>query len=92
MDDMTPADSSSHLATISHDGRFWEVYLDFEVDPARSDSQRGFLRFSPADGQPEDSVRTATILIEETGEQVVRKAKGMGDHMLVALLRSALPD
>lgn len=92
MDDMTPSESGSHLATISHDGRFWEVYLDFEDDHTHRTSHRGFLRFAPADGEAEDSVRTATILIEQTDQAVVAKARSLGDHMLVALLRSVLPD
>ncbi len=82
----------THLATVSHDGRFWDVYLDFDEDLAHPDSYRGFLRFAAADGNADEMVRTTAILIEDSDEQVVSKARSMQDHMLVALLRSALPD
>ena len=92
MDELTTGESGIHLATVSHDGRFWDVYVDFEHDPTMPDSHRGFLSFAPADGGPEDSVRTATILIEDSDQAVFRKAQGLGDRILVALLRSALPE
>ena len=28
-----PPSSGHHLATISHEGRFWDVYIEFEDDP-----------------------------------------------------------
>ncbi len=92
MSDTQGRGPGNHLATVSHDGRFWDVYLDFDEDPAHPTSHRGFLRFAAADGDAADSVRTTTILIEESDEEVVSKARSMQDHMLVALLRSALPD
>ena len=42
-----PLPNGEHLATISHDGRFWEVYLEFEDDPNVPTSYRGILCFSP---------------------------------------------
>ena len=83
-----------HLATLSHDGRFWDVYVEFDDDPGRVDSFGGILCFSPAadgavDGGP---VRTATILIEHSYEEVLHRARQFENHHLVALLRSCLPD
>ncbi len=81
-----------HLATVSHEGRFWDVYLEM-TEESGSRPCRARLRYSPADPSAGgDAVRTATILIEPTYEDVVAKARGFGDHHLVALLRSALPD
>lgn len=85
-----PEPSGQHIATISHEGRFWDVYLDFEDDPRRPDSYRAFLAFSPADADEDESpVRTATIIIEESYEDAVRKARSFEDHQLAGLLRSA---
>jgi hypothetical protein len=81
-----------HVATVSHQGRFWDVYLEFEDDPRRPDSCRGHLSFSPADGEGSKPVRTATIIIESTLDEALRKANDFTDHQLVALLRSALPN
>lgn len=92
MNDMTSEASNSHLATVSYDGRFWEVYLDFEDKLSSTDSHRALLRFAPADGEPADSVRTTAIIIEDTDELVVRKARSLEEHTLVALLRSVLPE
>ena len=86
----TPA---HHLATIGHEGRFWEVYMDFEDDPLAPQSCRARFRFQAGDmNEGEKDVRTAVIIIEPTYEDAMRKAKSFPDHQLVALLRSALPD
>lgn len=88
----TPPSPGQHVASISHEGRFWDVYLEFADDPRRVDSFGGVLCFSPADLDSEEApVRTTTILIERTFEEVVRKAHAMEEHQLQALLRSALP-
>ena len=88
----SPSSSGQHIATISHDGRFWDVYLDFDDDPRRPDTYRGFLSFSPADSEDDEGdVRTATIIIESSYEEAVRKARGFEDHQLAGLLRSAHP-
>lgn len=80
-----------HLATIGHEGRFWDVYLRFEDDPRRPDSHRAHLAFSPADGEEgEEEVRTTTIIIEPSLEEAVHKARSLDDHQLQSLLRSAL--
>lgn len=88
-DPSTP--SGQHVATVSHDGRFWDVYLDFEDDPRRPESYRGYLSFSPADAaEDEEPVRTGTIIIEPSFEEAVRKARSFEDHQFVGFLRSAL--
>ncbi len=82
-----------HLATISHAGRFWDVYLEFLDDPRRPDTHRARLVFSPADCEgSEGLVRTATIIIEPSFEEAVRRARALPDHQLTALLRSCLPE
>ena len=84
---------TQHLATIGHEGRFWEVYMELEDDPSRDTSCRGRLRFDAADtNEGEPVVRTATIIIEPSYEEAMRKARSFPDHQLVALLRLALPD
>ncbi len=88
-----PLPSGEHLATISHDGSFWEVYLEFEDDPRIPTSYRGLLCFSPAASTGAASAwRTTTILIESSHEAVVSKARAFEDFQLQSLLRSVLPD
>jgi hypothetical protein len=85
--------NGEHLATISHDGSFWEVYLEFQDDPQVPTSYRGLLCFSPAAGTGTGSAwRTTTILIEASYEEVVSKARAFEDFQLQSLLRSVLPD
>jgi hypothetical protein len=90
-----PASGAHHLATFSHDGRFWDVYVEFDDDPTRVDSFGGLLCFSPAaaDGSAGNApVRTATILIESSYEEVLHRARQFENHHLVSLLRSCLPE
>ncbi len=55
----TPPSSGHHLATISHEGRFWDVYLEFDDDPRRPDTYRALLCYFPGDpGDDEEAVRT----------------------------------
>lgn len=86
--------SGHHLATLSHEGRFWDVYVEFDDDPRRTDSFGACLCFSPADGEEGTAspVRTTTILIEPSYEEVLYRARAFEDHQLVALLRSCLPE
>lgn len=87
-----PPSDGPHLATVSHRGHFWDVYIEIVDDPRRTDSVKGRLCFSPADdtaaGGP---VRTAPILIEASYQEVIHRARSFEDHQLVGLLRSALP-
>ena len=87
----TAASSGQHVSTISHDGRFWDVYLEFTNDPRQPSSYRGLLCFSPADGDA-NARRTTTIIIEDSYEDALSKAQTMDEHQLQALLRSVLPD
>lgn len=88
-----PPSDGPHLATVSHRGHFWDVYIEIVDDPRRTDSVKGRLCFSPADdtavGGP---VRTASILIEPSYQEVIHRARSFEDHQLIGLLRSALPD
>ena len=82
-----------HVATITHAGRIWDAYLEFEDDPRRPDSFRGLLRFDRAGTVgPAPSTRTTVIIIEDSYEEAVGKARRFDDRQLAALLRSALPD
>lgn len=88
-----PPSQGQHITTVSHEGRFWDVYLEFDDDPRRPDSYRALLCFSAADrNDGEEPVRTATIIIESSYEEAVAKARNMEDHQLAGLLRSALPE
>ncbi len=88
-----PLSNGQHLTTISHDGRFWEVYLEFQDDPRIPTGFRGLLCFSPAaGGEVASALRTTTILIEDSYETVVSKARALEDFQLQSLLRSVLPD
>ena len=82
-----------HLATISHDRRFWEVYLEFSDDPRWPSSYRGLLYFLPSENEGKDTARrTATIIIEDSYEEAVKKARAFKNHQLQGLLRSVLPE
>lgn len=83
--------SSHHLATISHDGRFWDAYLELAEASGPGQAARGRIAFSAADAGDDVPVRTATIFIEETQQEVVARARELKTHHLVALLRSAIP-
>jgi hypothetical protein len=79
-----------HLATISHEGRFWDVYL--ELEEAHAGPVRGRLRFTAADQSPSEPVaRTGFILVEATPEEVHGRARELNTHQLSSLLRSCLP-
>ena len=88
----SPASTGHHLATISHEGRFWDVYVEFDDDPARPDVHRALLCYFPGDpGDDEEEVRTTAIIIEDSFEEAMFKARSLEDVQLQALLRSALP-
>ncbi len=88
----SPPSPGRHLATISHEGRFWDVYLEFEEDPRRPETHRALLCYFPGDpAEDEEGVRTATIIIEDSMEEAMHKARSMDDVQLQALLRSSLP-
>lgn len=83
-----------HVGTIAHDGMLWDAYLEFVDDPRRPLSFRGRVRFNRAAGPDGagESAQTAVIIIEESYEEAIAKARAMDDRGLSALLRSALPE
>ena len=82
-----------HLATISYDRRFWEVYLEFSDDPRWPSSYRGLMCFLPSGNEGKATARrTATIIIEDSYEEAVKKARACNNHQLQGLLRSVLPE
>jgi len=81
-----------HVATIAHNGRIWDAYLEFDADDLRPVTHRARLRFDPTDSDQADGVSTTVILIEDSHEEVVAKARAMDDRQFQALLRSCLPD
>jgi hypothetical protein len=88
-----PLSHGQHLTTISYDGGFWEVHLEFQDDPRVPASSRGLLCFSPSTGaEGASALRTTTILIEDSSEDVLSKAQELEDFQLQSLLRSLLPD
>lgn len=88
--DSEPLTSGRHLTTISHEGRFWDVFLEFADDPRRPTSFRGLLCFCPVDlDENEAPVRTTALIIENSYEAAIASANRFGDHELQGLLRSA---
>lgn len=80
-----------HVAALAHGGRLWTAFLEFDDDPHRPDSYRARLRFEPADDDGA-ATRTAVIIIEESYEAAVSKARAFDERQLAGLLRSTLPD
>lgn len=88
-----PPSSGQHMATISHEGRFWDVYLEFEDDPRRPTTYRARLCFFPGDpGDDEEATRTTVIIIEDSFEEAMVKARALNEMQLQGLLRSTLPE
>lgn len=83
--------SGVHVATVAHEGRLWEAWLDFVEDPGRPSDFRARLRFDPPSGDPIGSASTTVLIIEESYEDAIRKARSFDTRSLQALLRSALP-
>jgi hypothetical protein len=84
--------SGQHLATVSHVGRFWDVYLEFEENPRHLNRHRALLAYSPADrSEGEETLRTIPIIVEPSYEEAIHKARNLDDLQLVAFLRSLLP-
>ena len=83
--------NSQHIATVSHEGRFWDAYLEIEESQGQGGPVRGRIAFSAAGDSEEPPVRTATIFLEPTAQDVLGRAREFETHHLVALLRSALP-
>lgn len=84
-----------HIATIAHEGLIWDAYLDFEDDPRRPQAHRAKIRFEPPTSEDEEGgpapTETTVIIIEDSYEEAVAKARTFDDRQLQGLLRSALP-
>jgi hypothetical protein len=81
-----------HLATLAHEGRFWEVYLEISEGAGRPGSSRGRLAFEAADaGESDLPVQTGLIFVEDSPDAVMRRARSLNIHQITGLLRSCLP-
>jgi hypothetical protein len=81
-----------HIATLAHEGHFWEVYLEVTESPGRPGSSRGRLIFEAADAADGDQpVQTGLIFVEDSPEAVTRRARSLNQHQITGLLRSCLP-
>ena len=79
-----------HLATLTHEGRFWDAFVEFVDEPSRPESQAR-LCFVPADrAGPEAPARTAVIIIEPTAEEALAQARSLPQRQVAAMLRSAI--
>ena len=86
---MSEASGGVHLATLAHEGRIWDAYLELDDDPARCD-YRARVRFSSPEA--DRSYRTTVIIIEPSYEEAVQHGRALEERQLQALLRSVLPD
>jgi len=88
-----PGPAATHVATIVHEGRIWDAYLEFESDPHRPTSCRARMRFEPPPGhEGPQSVQTTVIIIEDSYEEAMDRARRFDDRQLQSLLRSVLPE
>lgn len=84
-----PEFQGHHLTTFAHEGRFWDVYLEFVDDPRRPESCRARLCYVPSDqADHEGPARTTVIIIEPSYEEAVSRASSFDQHHLSAMLRS----
>lgn len=82
-----------HVATIAHEGQLWDVYLDFVDQPNDPVHYRGRIRFNQAGGDAKGTpTQTTVIIIEESYESAIAKARTFDERQLQAMLRSTLPD
>lgn len=82
-------DGDMHLTTFTHEGRFWEVYLEFVEVPDAPDSGRARLCYVPSDrADHEEPVRTAVIIIEPSRAEARAAARALERYHLAAMLRS----
>lgn len=80
-----------HVATIAHEGRIWETWLEFADDPRRPENHRARFRFEPPSGDEAATAFTTYLIVEESHEAAVAKARSFDDRVLQGMLRSALP-
>jgi hypothetical protein len=86
---MSEASRGVHLATLAHEGRIWDAYLEFDDESSLRDF-RGRVRFSSPEA--DRIYRTTVIIIESSHEEAVHRARSLETRQLEALLRSVLPD
>lgn len=85
------SDHGTHVTTIAHEGRFWEVFLEFVDDPRDPDSARARLCYVPTDrAEHEGPVRTTVIIIEPTQHEAYDAARALDRYHLTAMLRSVI--
>ncbi len=78
-----------HITTFTHEGRFWDVHLEFVDEGHATESCRGRLCYIPTDqADHEEPIRTAIIFIEPSYEEVRQAALALDRYNLAALLRS----
>lgn len=78
-----------HITTFTHEGRFWDVHLEFVDEGQATESCRGRLCYIPTDqADHEEPIRTAVIFIEPSYEEVRQAALDLDRYNLAALLRS----
>ncbi len=89
--DDSRAAENLHLTTFAHDGRFWDVYLEFAEDSGRQPAScRARLCYVPTDPTADvKPVRTAMIIIEPSYDEAIERARALDRYNLAALLRSA---
>jgi hypothetical protein len=77
------------MGFLDRDGESWSCFLvTYQVDDGR---WRGYFSFRPHDGEAEDDeIRTAEIFVEDSENQIDRKARVLGRPLLSGLLASAL--
>ncbi len=84
-------DQGMHVTTFTHEGRFWEVFLEFVDEPRDPDSTRARLCYVPTDrAEHEEPVRTAVIIIEATRHDAYEAARALDRYHLTAMLRSVI--
>ena len=66
-----PPSRGEHVATLSYNGRFWDVFMEVENDPRRGGLVRALLCFSPSDlnAGPEYRRHLARVLVRRALEQ-----------------------
>jgi len=82
-----------HIATIAHNSVIWDAYVDFDDFVQPTAGYRARLRFEPPPGSEiQEATTTTWIIIEDSYEEAVAKARSFDDRQLQSLLRSTLPD
>jgi hypothetical protein len=82
-----------HLATLAFGGILWDAYLEFQDGVHQPGGHRARIRFDPPSNEDGlSSTQTTVIIIEDSYDQAVAKARSFDERNLQGLLRSTLPD